>query len=160
MTNAFNSIDKISAGYNPIESFNQVLNNDVNIANNNQDAFNTGFDELLNSQIERVGSNTPIEGGIQLISDFGIPKVDSTSNSSPIGNLVNQVGGSFGSAMNSLNQAQINSQNAVETFAAGGDISVHEVMIASEKANLSMNMAIQLRNKIVSAYSEINNIRL
>ncbi len=45
-------------------------------------------------------------------------------------------------------------------MAMGEDVSVHDVMIASEKASLSMGMALQLRNKILSAYTEINNVRV
>ena len=33
-------------------------------------------------------------------------------------------------------------------------------MIAAEKAELSMNMAIQVRNRILNAYTEINNMAL
>ncbi len=38
----------------------------------------------------------------------------------------------------------------------GGPTSIHEAMIAAEKAELSMQMAIQIRNRILNAYSEIN----
>ena len=49
---------------------------------------------------------------------------------------------------------------AAETFAAGGDISVHDVMIASQKANLTMQMALQMRNRLVTAYNELRNISM
>ena len=48
----------------------------------------------------------------------------------------------------------------METFAAGGDISVHEVMIATQKSTLAMQMAIQLRNQMINAYTEFKNLRV
>ena len=50
------------------------------------------------------------------------------------------------------------SGKAFETFATGGDISVHEVMIASQKSGLAMQMAIQLRNQMINAYNEFKNM--
>jgi flagellar hook-basal body complex protein FliE len=43
---------------------------------------------------------------------------------------------------------------------AGEDISVHEVMIAAEKAKLSLDLAIQVRNKAIEAYQEIMRMQI
>lgn len=45
-----------------------------------------------------------------------------------------------------------------EAFARGEDVSVHDMMIASEKATLSLQMAMQIRNKMISAYTDIKNM--
>jgi flagellar hook-basal body complex protein FliE len=37
---------------------------------------------------------------------------------------------------------------------------IHETMIAIEKANVSFNMMIQVRNKLLSAYQEIMRMQL
>ena len=47
-----------------------------------------------------------------------------------------------------------------EDLAKGGATSIHEAMIAAEKATLSMQMAVQVRNRILSAYTEINSMAL
>ena len=62
--------------------------------------------------------------------------------------------------MSQKNTMQKEAEEAMETFAAGGDISVHDVMIATQKANLTMQMAVQTRNRIINAYTELNNIRI
>ena len=45
-----------------------------------------------------------------------------------------------------------------EDIAMGGPTSIHDAMIAAEKASLSMQMAIQVRNRILSAYTEISSM--
>ncbi|NLF83841.1 MAG: flagellar hook-basal body complex protein FliE [Candidatus Gastranaerophilales bacterium] len=62
--------------------------------------------------------------------------------------------------VNNVNQQNKTAENAVETFASGGDIDLHSVMIATEKAELSMQLALQLSNKLLNAYREINNVRV
>lgn len=42
-----------------------------------------------------------------------------------------------------------------EGFAVGKNQNLHEVMIASEKADLSFQFLLQIRNKLLEAYQEI-----
>ena len=42
-----------------------------------------------------------------------------------------------------------------EDFAVGKQHSLHEVMIATEKADLSFRFLLQIRNKLLDAYQEI-----
>ena len=55
-----------------------------------------------------------------------------------------------------LIKQKIEADRMREDIAMGGPTSIHEAMIAAEKAELSMQMAIQIRNRILNAYSEIN----
>ncbi|MBE9532129.1 MAG: flagellar hook-basal body complex protein FliE [Proteobacteria bacterium] len=57
-------------------------------------------------------------------------------------------------AISSVNNVQKDADIAVEKFAKG-DASLHETMIAIEKAGVSFQLMLQVRNKIVSAYEEI-----
>ncbi len=46
-------------------------------------------------------------------------------------------------------------------FAAGdGNANLHEVMIALQKANVSFQEMVQVRNKLVSAYQDVMNIQV
>ncbi len=63
-------------------------------------------------------------------------------------------------ALSSLNDVQRHSRIGMEDFAAGGDIEVHEVMMGIEKADLSMNLALQVRNKVLEAYSDIIRMQI
>jgi flagellar hook-basal body complex protein FliE len=49
---------------------------------------------------------------------------------------------------------------AQQDVAAGGETSIHEAMIAGQKANLSMRFALQIRNKALEAYQEIMRMQV
>lgn len=46
-----------------------------------------------------------------------------------------------------------------ELLAVGDVDNLHDVMIANEKASLTLNYAISVRNKILEAYQEINKMQ-
>ena len=74
--------------------------------------------------------------------------------------FIELMGQSFANGVNSVDAARQNAEKAKETFALGGDISVHEVMIAAQKASLSTQMAIQIRNRILNTYTELSQMQL
>ena len=45
-------------------------------------------------------------------------------------------------------------------FAAGEPLDVHQVMIASQEASVALNLALQVRNKLVDAYTEIMHVNV
>ncbi len=47
------------------------------------------------------------------------------------------------------------SDQLTEDFAMGKNNNLHEVMIASEKAGISLKFLLQIRNKLLDAYQEI-----
>ena len=55
---------------------------------------------------------------------------------------------------------QKTADEAVKQMAAGGDKDVHQTMIAMEKASISFQLMIQVRNKIVSAYQEVMRVQV
>ena len=73
---------------------------------------------------------------------------------------MDKVNGAFSDGLNSVNNDALNAERAEELLASGGDISAHEVMIAAEKSNLSLQMAVQIRNKLINAYTEINGMQV
>lgn len=62
--------------------------------------------------------------------------------------------------MEKLNNQQIKADNLVEGFIRGEVEDIHTVMIAAEEARLSLELAVQIRNKCIEAYKEINNMQL
>ena len=69
-----------------------------------------------------------------------------------------QPGGGFGKLLNEaiqqVNDVEKGSQGELQKFLSN-ESDLHSVMIALEKADLSFQMMMQVRNKIVSAYQEI-----
>lgn len=77
-----------------------------------------------------------------------------------LGSFANQIGSALGNSLNSVNNARLEANRMQEDIAMGGPTSVHDAMIAAEKASLSMQMAIQVRNRMISAYTEITGMML
>jgi flagellar hook-basal body complex protein FliE len=59
-----------------------------------------------------------------------------------------------------VNRLQQEADTAVESLATGKGLSLHETMIALEKADLSFRLMMQVRNKIVEAYREIMSMQV
>lgn len=49
---------------------------------------------------------------------------------------------------------------AQQDVAAGGETSLHEAMVAGQKANLSMRFVLQIRNKAMEAYQEMMRMQV
>ena len=63
-------------------------------------------------------------------------------------------------AINTVNQAKIEADQAVQELATGNEKDIHQTMIALEKAEVSFQLMMQVRNKIVSAYEEIMRMQI
>lgn len=55
---------------------------------------------------------------------------------------------------------QLQSEKMDELFAIGEVDSIHDVTIASMKADLTLNLAVEVTNKVLSAYNEIMRLQL
>jgi len=56
---------------------------------------------------------------------------------------------------NQVDQEIKSVEQKTEEFAVGKHHSLHEIMIATEKAGLSFRLLLQVRNKLLEAYQEI-----
>ena len=59
-----------------------------------------------------------------------------------------------------VNRLQGEADAAVESLVTGKGVTLHETMIALEKADLSFRLMMQVRNKIVDAYREIVSMQV
>lgn len=66
----------------------------------------------------------------------------------------------FDKALNSLNASQLNADENVQKFLTGEVQDLHTVMIAMEEARLSMQLAVEVRNKLVEAYQELSRMQV
>jgi flagellar hook-basal body complex protein FliE len=63
------------------------------------------------------------------------------------------------SAIDDIQQLEGEAQSQVAGVLEGNGADVHKAMIAVEKADLSFQLMMQVRNKIVSAYEEISRMQ-
>jgi flagellar hook-basal body complex protein FliE len=80
-----------------------------------------------------------------------LPTISSSGSSAGGGAFA----GMLRSAISQVEGAQQAANTAAANFLASGQGDVHTVALASQRAELSMEMFQQVRNKIVSAYQEI-----
>jgi flagellar hook-basal body complex protein FliE len=59
-----------------------------------------------------------------------------------------------------VNMLQQRADGAVDKLMCGGEIGMAEVLTAVQKADIAFKMMMQIRNKLVSAYQEIQNMRV
>ena len=77
-----------------------------------------------------------------------------------LGSFASQIGNAFSESLNAVNNAKLEANRMQEDIALGGSTNIHEAMIAAEKASLSMQMAMQVRNRLISAYTDITSMAL
>jgi flagellar hook-basal body complex protein FliE len=73
-------------------------------------------------------------------------------------------GNSFSSFLSqAIDQASALSNQADATatsYAAGGQVSVDQVMIAEQQASLALDLVVQVRDRVVNAYQTIMNMQV
>ncbi|TYO95488.1 flagellar hook-basal body complex protein FliE [Desulfallas thermosapovorans] len=66
----------------------------------------------------------------------------------------------FDRAMQNLNEKQLNSEQTIKNFLTGEVQDLHTVMIAMEEAKLTMQLAVEVRNKVIEAYQELARMQI
>ena len=84
-------------------------------------------------------------------------------NTSPLGGAGQTEGDSFTSilsnAVSGVDQMHDAAASQVSNMLKGGGADLNDVMIAVEKADVSFQLMMQVRNKIVSAYQDIEKMQ-
>ena len=88
----------------------------------------------------------------------------STQAAKPAGSSPGKPQGAFGDmlkqAVTEINQLQNSADKAITNVQLGQSGSIHEAMIALEKADLSFRAMMQVRNKILEAYQEVMRMQV
>jgi flagellar hook-basal body complex protein FliE len=72
----------------------------------------------------------------------------------------NSFGEILKTSLSEVNQLQKNADRAIQELAAGNEKDIHQTMIALEKAEISFQFMMQVRNKIIAAYQEIMRMQV
>ena len=122
---------------NAIDDYNRFLQN------NNSFTFDDSTPTEFELTLEKATKSQPLR-------DKHDPK--------GLGSLADKMGNAFYNSLNAVNDIRLEANRMQEDIAMGGDTNIHDAMIAAEKATLSMQMAVQVRNRILSAYTDITNM--
>jgi flagellar hook-basal body complex protein FliE len=63
-------------------------------------------------------------------------------------------------AVQSIDQVQQEADGKSARLASGQPVELHDVMISQDRASLSMNLALQVRNKLVESYQEVMRMQV
>jgi flagellar hook-basal body complex protein (FliE) len=87
-----------------------------------------------------------------------IKKINHTNNNIENVQGKNKIGKNFGEIfleeINKVNQLQKEAENSIVDFISKKK-SIHEVLLILEKAEISLRIAVEIRNKLVEAYKEL-----
>lgn len=115
---------------------------------------------VRNSQRFLEGGRLDYSSGSSIDSKSMKINNEITSGTSSSGSAGESFAATLQSAINQTNDLQVKANKAAEELAAGRTSNVQEVMIAAEKADISLRLMMQVRNKIIDAYQEIMKMQV
>jgi len=93
-------------------------------------------------EVNGLGNNLP---------EFSNGKSKKVNSTEKFGDLISDF-------VKDVNKDQLRSNEMVNDFLTGGDVELHEVMIAGEKAKTSLQLLMEIRNKAIDMYKELTRI--
>jgi flagellar hook-basal body complex protein FliE len=93
--------------------------------------------------------------GIQMPEELNQPLgVNSTQPASEsFSSMLNQM-------VSDVNAAQVNSTQTVSALQSGQSVPLHQAVIAMEEANVSFQLMVEVRNRVLDAYQEIMRMQV
>ncbi len=84
-----------------------------------------------------------------------VPPRAQAQRGSPAAEPAQSFGEALRQAIEQLPKLQEEADAAARELATGGEIELHDAMLALEKASLGFQLALTVRNKVVEAYQEV-----
>ena len=96
------------------------------------------------------------------IKAIAMPTVPFLENAAASQTAANQTGfvNSLQQAINKANDLQMEASQATEALMTGQTQNIHQTMVALQKADVSFQLMMQIRNKLVTAYEEIQRMQI
>ncbi len=86
--------------------------------------------------------------GLDIAGENGLSSQSTQSNGPSFGDSLKR-------ALNDVSTSQDVSQDYMQRFVQGEPVELHQVMAAAEEASISLEMLVQLRNKLMDAYKTV-----
>ena len=96
----------------------------------------------------RIRTEEPGSGSVRQKDEAGIPNEGATFS-----DLLKK-------SVDQANDYQKQADHAIKELVAGRTKNIHETMLAIERADLSLKLLVQVRNKVVDAYREIMRMQV
>ena len=90
------------------------------------------------------------------VTNKSIPQTDTNNSNDKV-----DFGEVLKNAVEEVNSEQINANNDIESLIKGdNNITMHQVMLSSQESQMSMQLMIEMRNKLYDAYKELSSVQL
>lgn len=64
------------------------------------------------------------------------------------------------SGLQNVNRALNEADGLLKSYSAGNDVAVHDLVIAMEKARFSLQLTVEVRNRLVESYQEFMRMQI
>ena len=103
---------------------------------------------------------------MDVVTPFPTPAVDGPAALNPLQSLTvaHSAGGSFadvlGRMVEEVNAKQNVASETVNSLQSGQNVPLHQAVIAMQEANLSFQMMVEVRNKLLDSYQELMRMQI
>jgi flagellar hook-basal body complex protein FliE len=94
--------------------------------------------------------------GQSIASSVGAPSVGQTTGAAESPGFMD----SLKQAIGQVNDAQLQAGRAVDALMTGESQDIHRAMVALQQADVSFQLMMQIRNKLIAAYEEIQRMQV
>jgi flagellar hook-basal body complex protein FliE len=108
-----------------------------------QDAVATAAKSIPQAELQQINSDAPLQSL-------------SSAPTSGGGNFENLLGG----LVNDVAQKQAAASNTISGLLSGQNVSLHQAMISMEEANISFQMMVEVRNRLLDSYQELMRMQI
>jgi flagellar hook-basal body complex protein FliE len=97
------------------------------------------------------GPGGPKRIGLDIAGEGGFKKLVQQPDGPSFGDTLKR-------ALGEVSSTQDKAQDSIQRFTRGEPVELHQVMAAAEEAQLSLEMLVELRNKVLDAYKTVMNM--
>ncbi|MDD2212096.1 MAG: flagellar hook-basal body complex protein FliE [Clostridia bacterium] len=81
-------------------------------------------------------------------------------NNNQVKDNVQNFGDFLKNALSKVNTTQLQAEQMTSDFVIGNNVELHQVVLATEKAALALQLTMQIRNKVIEAYQELMRMQI
>lgn len=110
--------------------------------------------QALTSNISKNAGVSPTTDAAAAVIPTEVPSISSVQNGGgSFSNILNQF-------VNEVNTKQVAAEETVNGMLSGKNVSLHQAMISMEEANVSFQLMIEVRNKLLDSYQELMRMQV
>lgn len=124
------------------------------------------FGNLPLSGAEGLANGNPTTGPIKIPMDElnKLGSVDLRTDTAQAPSAAPSGGSSFGNVLGKMveevNARQVNAGQTLAELQSGGNVSLHQAVIAMEEASVSFQLMVEVRNKLLESYQEMMRMQV